>query len=86
MPPPENSRAENDLELTLGEVLTDEDGHRQVFIGWRRNTAGLFPVFVMEQREEFAIADWAYTVHMYQASITDTLCRKFPELASRRRA
>jgi len=80
---PDARRAWDDIPLQLGEVLTCEQGIRHVFIGWRSNSVGPFPVFVKEQIGEIARDGWANTVHIYKASVTETVVRKFPELAAR---
>jgi hypothetical protein len=67
--------------LPVGTVLTDEDGNRQVFIGFRCNTAGKQMEFCETFDGEFH-GTWQTMrpPNTYNASMLGTICRKFPEL------
>lgn len=67
--------------LPVGTVVVDENGNRQVFIGFRRNTAGKQMEFCETFDGEFHGA-WQTMrpVNTYNASMLGTICRKFPEL------
>ncbi len=74
----ERERAEDAFDIPLGASVTaGERGRRWVFIGWDRNTAGLYPRFVEERTPDrfggIPLAD-------YHAVFVDTLLRKFPDL------
>lgn len=81
-------RAEDHLDVPLGTVLIDEDGHEQVFIGWRRNTIGHEMVFVRSYRKDkFRSLLWhECEPFVYHASGLVTLLRKFPGLKEFRKA
>lgn len=73
-------RAEHDFALAFGDIVHDADKKRWVFIGWRHNTAGAFPIFAKEQLGEIALDGWTNSIWTYYAAMTETLLRKFPEL------
>lgn len=80
------NRVEHDLALAFGDVTRDRKGSNWIFIGWRHNTAGAFPVFVEEQLGQLAVGAWAVnSVHMYTCSFTATLLNKFPDLERKRK-
>jgi hypothetical protein len=76
----DDSRIEHDLLFSFGDIVHDRHKARWIFIGWRHNTAGAFPVFVKEQMGEIAIGSWAVnSVNFYNCSFTNTLLKKFPD-------
>ncbi len=82
---PDAPRASDELDLTTGLVVQDVEGRDWVFIGHRSNTVGLYPVFVRVQTGDRDHDGWAGQLHVYKAAITETVVRKFPALAQRRR-
>jgi hypothetical protein len=86
--PPVLVRAEDHLDVPIGEILTDEDGIEQVFIGWRLNSAGHEMVFIRPYlKDKSRGREWTSPIEpfVYHASMLDTLLRKFPGLKEFRR-
>lgn len=78
VPPVDDERAEDVFEIPLGAIVKEGvTGQQWVFVGWRRNTAGLYPNFVEamtpDKRPGVPIYD-------YHATIASTLERKFPDI------
>lgn len=83
---PDAARACDELDLPMGLVVRCTAGKTWVFIGWRSNTVGPYPVFVRAQTGDRDRDGWGRDVQIYKASVTETLIRKFPVLAERRRS
>lgn len=73
-------RAEDALDIPIGKTVLNRKGEVYVFIGWRRNTVGRFPLFIAAQNGAPATAGWGASLHTYHASQTETLLREFPGL------
>lgn len=69
------SRAEHTMSILPGALVHDVDGKAYVFLGWLRNTAGLFPYF----HEVFDGQSLPVTPLKYHCADTETLLRKFPD-------
>lgn len=80
-PPGDEPRCEDVHEISLGDVVQDDEGRNWVFYGWRQNSAGGSAYFVMEEKG-YRKGDPI----TYSAAFASTLERKFPTLSGRRRA
>lgn len=75
--PRDTSRAEHAFaNLPLGTILMDRHNWPWVYVGRQRNTVGGILTFV---KAVTTLPVYISPV-IYRCAITDTLCRKFPEL------
>lgn len=79
LPPKSKNRCSDDLAIPLGTVTMDHRGWQWVFCGWATNTEGLEVYFVRELQEGERIS--LATPWTYFCSFTETLLKRFPDLA-----